>query len=147
MAEEQTNEQRAERQQSAEDAWREVGRQFEALGESLSTAFRAAWEREETQQHVRSMQAGLEKLVDRVDRAVKEAAESREGRRLRAEAEQTAESLRHAGEQTWQEVRPELLNALTKANAELQRFIDELEQKQTSGGRPQGSASDADSEG
>lgn len=120
------------RDQSAEEAWREVGQQFETLGESLSTAFRAAWESEETQQHVQSMQSGLEKLVDRVDRAVKEAGESEKGQRIRAEAQKTAESLRYAGEQTWEDVRPQLLNALTKANAELERFIERMEQRETS---------------
>lgn len=123
-------------EQAAEEAWREVGRQFEALGESLSKAFRAAWEDEQTQQHVRSMQDGLEKMVDRVDRAVKEAGESEQGKRLRTEAEKTAESLRKAGEQTWQETRPQLISALTTVNAELQRLIESLEEKPASDSDP-----------
>jgi hypothetical protein len=130
-------------EQTAEDTWREVGRQFEALGESLSKAFRAAWENEQTQQHVRSMRDGLEKMVDKVDRAVKEAGESEQGKRLRAEAEKTAESLREAGEQTWQETRPELVSALTTVNAELQRLIDSLEKKPSSDSQPPGQGQEA----
>jgi hypothetical protein len=55
------------------DAWRQVGKQFQALGESLAAAFRAAWEDEENRQHVREMQAGLEKMVNEVGQAIKAA--------------------------------------------------------------------------
>ena len=132
MAEKQSGEQETAREKPPEDAWREVGRQFEALGESLSRAVRAAWESEETQQHVRSMQDGLERMASEIDRTVQEAGESEQAKRLRAEAEKTASSLREAGEQTWQEARPQLLIALRKANAELQKLIESLDQKQSS---------------
>jgi len=129
MAEKEAQEQDAAQEQSTEEAWREVGRQFEALGESLSRAVRAAWEREETQQHVRSMQDGLEKMAHTIEHAVKEAGDSEQGKKLRTEAGKTAETLRAAGEQTWQEARPQLLAALKRMNAELQRFTESLEQK------------------
>jgi dsDNA-specific endonuclease/ATPase MutS2 len=134
MAENQSYEQEATHQREPEDAWREVGRQFEALGESLSRAVRAAWESEETQQYVSSMQEGLEKMAGEIDRTVQEAGESEQAKRLRAEAQKTATSLRQAGEQTWQEARPQLLIALRKANAELRRLIENLEQKQSTEG-------------
>jgi len=136
MAEEQGDREEASYQEPPEEAWREVGREFEALGESLSRAVRAAWESEETQQHVRSMQDGLEKMVGEVDRAVREARESPEGRKLQAEAERTADSLRQAGEQTWQEARPQLVSALRKVNAELQRLVNSLEQRSASASEP-----------
>lgn len=143
MAEEQTQEQNAAQEQSTEEAWREVGQQFEALGESLSRAFRAAWDSDETQRHVRSMQDGLEKMIEKVDHAVKDAGESQQGRRLRTEAEKTAETLRAAGEQTWQEARPQLLSVLKKVNAELQRLTESLEQEPPSGNEtPQLTASE-----
>jgi hypothetical protein len=129
-------------EQTTEEAWHEVGRQFESLGESLSKAFRAAWEDEQTQQHVRSMRDGLEKMVDKVDRAVKEAGESEQRKRLRTEAEKTAESLRKAGEQTWEEARPQLVSALTTVNAELQRLIKHLEEKPASASEPSAQGQD-----
>ncbi len=147
MAEKETPERDAVQEQTTEEAWREVGRQFETLGESLSRAFRAAWESEETQQHVRSMQDGLEKMVDKVERAVKEASASKQGERLRTEAEKTAKTLRAAGEQTWQEARPQLLSVLTKANADLQRFIESLEEEPASEDEsPQVTSSEASTE-
>lgn len=133
MAEKEAQQQHAAQEQSSEEAWREVGRQFEALGESLSRAVRAAWEREETQQHVRSMQDGLEKMAHSIERAVKEAGQSEQAKKLRTEAEKTAETLRAAGEQTWQEAQPQLLAALKRMNAELQTFTESLEKKPSSG--------------
>lgn len=137
MAKEDLHEQDTVEEKPTEEAWREVGRQFEALGESLSRALQAAWESEETQEHVdrlhvQSMQDGLEKMVDRVNQTVREASESQQGRKLRTEAERTAESLRKAGEQTWREAQPQLLSALKKVNAELQRVIDNLEKESAS---------------
>lgn len=142
MTEKQTQEQSVAQAQNTEDAWREVGRQFEALGGSLSKAVRAVWQSEETQQHVRSMQDGMEKMVDKVERAVKETRESPQGRRVRTEAEKTAETLRAAGEQTWQETQPQLLSVLKRVNAELERFTESLDQESASEGESSQSASD-----
>ncbi|MGD8245042.1 MAG: hypothetical protein PVG25_02130 [Anaerolineae bacterium] len=122
MAEEQINEER-----TTEEAWSEVGRQFEALGESLATAFRAAWQSEDTRQHVQSVQNGLEIMVNRVGQAIQDASQSPEGERVRTEAAKTAESLRSAGEEAWEEAQPHLLSALTRINAELNKLLDRME--------------------
>jgi vacuolar-type H+-ATPase subunit I/STV1 len=122
MAEEQINEER-----TTEEAWSEVGRQFEALGESLATAFRAAWQIEDTRQHVQSVQNGLEIMVNRVGQAIQDASQSPEGERVRTEAAKTAESLRSAGEEAWEEAQPHLLSALTRINAELNKLLDRME--------------------
>ena len=139
--------------QSSAEGWSEVGRQFEALGASLARALRAEWAREETRQHVEALRAGMEKMVSEVDRAVEDAAQSPQGQQLREHAAKTAESLRAAGEQTWQEAQPHLLSALTKINAELKAVVDCLEQKGSasreaspdhmSSGPPERTASDA----
>lgn len=131
MPEEQTSE-----EHTREEAWSEIGRQFEALGESLARAFRAAWESEETRRHVQSVQDGLEKMVNKVNRAVEDASQSPQGKKLRTEAVKTAESLRTAGEQTWQEAQPHLLSALTKINAELQGIIDRMERREAPSQEP-----------
>jgi DNA polymerase/3'-5' exonuclease PolX len=112
--------------QTADEAWREVGRQFQTLGESLAEAVRTAWESEGTRRHVQNMQGGLEAMAAKVDQAIKEASASPKAEKLRGEAEKAAESLREAGEQTWQEVQPHLLSALNQINAELQKMIGRL---------------------
>jgi hypothetical protein len=136
VAEEQLQEDEVTQEQNAEEAWREVGREFEALGESLSQAFRSAWKSEQTQQHVRSMQRGVEQMLDKVDRTVKEAGESPQAEKIRAEAEKTATTLQKAGEHTWQEAHPRLLAALQRLNAELERIIETLEERSASEATP-----------
>ena len=135
-------------EQTAKDAWREVGDQFKALGESLATAFRTAWEKEETREHVRGMKEGLEAMVDQVGRAIEEASASvegqkareesiryfkaaaLEGQKVRGEVERAAESARAAGEKTLQDARPHLISALDTVNAELQKLIRRMEERE-----------------
>jgi dsDNA-specific endonuclease/ATPase MutS2 len=114
---------------STEESWREVGQQFQALGESLAEAFRAAWESEETRKHVRNMEGGLKAMVSKVEQALKEVGTSPEAEKMRTEAEKAAESLREAGEKTWQEAQPHLLSALTQVNTELQKIIGRLKEE------------------
>ena len=116
-------------EQTTAEPWREVGRQFQALGESLAQAFRTAWEDEENRQHLRDMQAGLEAMVEQVGQAIKEASESPEGQKVRQEVTRAAESARAAGEQALQEAQPHLLSALRQVNVELQKIIGRLEEE------------------
>ncbi len=117
-------------EQTTEEAWREVGGQFQALGEGLAQAFRTAWENEENRQHLRDMRTGLEALVDRVSQAIEEASVSPGGQKVRREAQKAAASARAAGAQALQEARPHLLSALRQVNAELQKMIGRLEEEQ-----------------
>ena len=130
MTDEQTTRQTEQPQPTPTDAWHDVGKQFEALGQSLATAFRAAWESEENRQRAKTMQTGLESLVNQVGQAIQEAATSPEAHKARTEAEKAAESLRAAGQKTWQESRPHLVSALRQVNDELQKMIGQLEQEE-----------------
>ncbi len=114
---------------SGGDAWEDVGKQFQTLGESLAKAFRTAWENEQNQQRLHEMRNGLESIVHNVDQAIQETAASPEGQQIRSEANRAAESLRSATEQTAQEVRPHLVSALRQVNEELQKFINRMEEK------------------
>ena len=115
--------------QGMEESWQEVGRQFQALGESLAQAFRTAWESEENRQHLDSVKSGLESLVDNIGRAIQETGASPEGQRVREEAEKATESARVAGEKALQDARPHLLSALEWMNEEMQKIIGRLEQE------------------
>jgi hypothetical protein len=129
-------------EQTTDESWHEVGRQFKALGESLATAFRTAWESEENRQHLESMKTGLEAMVNQVGQAIQEASASPQGQKVRVEVERAAESARAAGAQALQDARPHLLSALRQVNVELQKVISRLEQKApTSGGPASGSTS------
>ncbi len=130
MTDEPTDQQTGQTQPAPADAWHDVGKQFEALGQSLATAFRTAWESEENRKRMKGMQAGLEAMVNEVGKAIRETSESPEGQQARAEAHKAAQSLRTAGQQTWQEARPHLVSALHQVNAELQKMISQLEQEE-----------------
>lgn len=113
--------------QQAEESWREVGQQFQALGESLGQALRTAWENETTQRRVHEMRDGLEAMANEIGRAVDDTTKSPQGQKVRQDAERAVEGLRSAGEQTVQEVRPQLINALQQLNTELQKLINRME--------------------
>ena len=129
MIDEQTTLPTEQPQPTPPDPWKDVGKQFEALGQSLATAFRAAVESEESRQRVKTMQTGLESLVNQVAKAIQEGAASPEAQKARTEAEKAAESLRTAGQKTWQESRPHLVSALRQVSAELHKMISQLEQE------------------
>jgi hypothetical protein len=113
--------------QNTNEAWQEVGRQFQALGESLATAIQAAWQNEEVRRQAQGMKTGLEAMVNDVGQAIKETASSPKAQSVKAEAVKTAESFRTAGEETVQEVRPHLVAALQTLNEELQKLIGRLQ--------------------
>ena len=116
---------------TTDESWREVGRQFQALGESLAQAFRTAWESEENRHHVENMRTGLESMVEHVSQAIQEACDSPDGQRVRGEVERAAQSARVAGEKALQDAQPHLLSALNYVNAELQKIISRMESKES----------------
>lgn len=120
-------------QKKTSEAWQEVGRQFKTLGESISQAFRTAWQDEENRRRMEEMRSGLESMVREVGRTIDETAKSPAGQQLRSDAEQAAAKIRDAGEQTVQEIRPHLLDALRQVNAELQKLADRMESHQDDG--------------
>ena len=146
MSEEQKIPPQEDRSASAtsEGSWQEVGRQFQALGESLAQAMRAAWENEETQRRVQEMRTGLEAMARDVSKAVEDTTNTPQGQKIREEAQHTAESLRSATEQTVQEVRPQLINALQTLNDELQKLVNRIEKSPSPESTPPGSDTNPD---
>jgi hypothetical protein len=114
---------------SSESNWQEVGRQFQELGQSLSQAFRAAWENEANQRRLQEVRTGLESMVSDVGKAINDTVNTPEGQKVRQEASRAAESLRTAGEKTVQEVRPQLIDALQQLNNELQNLVNRMDKK------------------
>lgn len=113
--------------QSSSEAWQEVGRQFQILGETIAAAFRASVNDEETRNHMQAIRDGLHSMVDEVDRAIEDSMASPTAQEARAEAQKAAEALREAAEQTVQGIRPHVLAALQQVNEELRKFVDRIE--------------------
>lgn len=124
-----TDEERKQSHHAAGEAWQEVGQQFRTLGESLAAAFRTTWQREETRQHLKGMQSGLEAMVEQIGQVVKEATESGEARKVQVEVEKLAQSARSAGQEVAEEVQPQLLAGLRKMKTELDQMISRLEEE------------------
>ena len=122
-----TDEQKPPESASSADAWREVGQQFESLGQSLANAFRTMWEREENRQHVEQIKSNLEQMANEVSQAVKQAADTVEGQDVKAQARKAAESAQKAGQAAIDEARPHLVKALRQVNTELQKLIEQWE--------------------
>lgn len=93
--------------------------ELKALGENLRLALQTAWESNERRKLQGEVEAGLSDLVAALQSAGTELAKSPAGQRLKAEAQSIQERVRdsHAEER----IREELLTALRRANAELQK--------------------------
>ena len=136
-----TTENSSQAESTPQNNWQDVGQQFKELGESLAQAFRTAWENEENQRRLQEMRTGLQSMVEDVGKAIDDSAKSPQGQHFREEAEKTVEKVRTAGEQTIQEVRPQLISALQQLNLELQKLVDRMEKRNTP---PAGKGNDPD---
>jgi hypothetical protein len=111
------------------DAWQEVGKQFQRLGESLAAAFQTSMKDEATRQNMKDLQDGLESAVQGIRGTVQKGVNELESRKFGEQARQAADSLINAGEQTVDEMRPHLLSALQQLNRELDRLIENMHSK------------------
>lgn len=112
-----------------QDAWDEVGRQFQSLGASLAQAVRSAWNDEENRRRVQEMQSGLESMVREVGEAINDTANTPQGQKFQQDAKRVADDLVDTGEKTVQEVRPHLMRALEQLNDELSKLVDRMNKK------------------
>jgi len=103
---------------SSGTSWRDVAAEFEALGGTLGDMLRSAWRQSDGDALVGGLRASLGSILEDVNRA---AGGTADGQRARDELARLVDSIRAAAAQAGDEVRPELLNLLRQANAELRR--------------------------
>jgi signal transduction histidine kinase len=113
-----------EQRSSGGATWADVANEFQTLGETLGDAVRAAWQRNESNQHVRELQDSLNSIMEGVAQAIDGGITTPEAKQARDQLEKCAESIRQATEQASKDLRPELISMLRQANAELRRFSD-----------------------
>ncbi|MGB8646334.1 MAG: hypothetical protein WCF84_13940 [Anaerolineae bacterium] len=111
------------------EAWREVGKQFETLGHTLADAVRTSWYSEDNRKRLQEMQGGLESMTKQVSQAIKETAANPSAEQVKEQAVKAAQTARTAGEQTIQEIRPHLVNALHQLNQELEKLVKRMEEE------------------
>ena len=142
---EQTTQQSEEATHTSSDAWQEVGKQFQTMGESLASAFRTAWEDEQNRKRMQEMRSGLESMLNEVGNALDETAKSPQMQQAKTEMHKAAASVKVATEHTVTELRPLILDALRKLNDELAKFASRMEKPQTAApAEPAGTAPAAD---
>jgi hypothetical protein len=107
------------------EGWTEIFQHFWVLGESLNTAMKTAWQREENQQQLHKLQTGLQEVAGHVSHAVKEVVETPEFQKAQA-----------AGEQAFQEIQPYLLTVLRQFRSSVDKLISQLEQPAPVAGEP-----------
>lgn len=123
------SEQTPRNENEPKDAWQEVGRQFQQLGESLAAAFQTTINDETTRKNMKDLQDGLENAVQGLRSTVQKGVGELKEQNIGEQARQAAESLKTAGEQTVQEVRPHLLSALQQLNRELDQLVQSMQSK------------------
>jgi hypothetical protein len=116
-----------EPRRASDDSWREVGQQFQILGQSLAAAFRASLNSEQTRMHLRNLQSGIQSMANELGQAMNEAAASPCAQDARIKAEKAATTARFATEEALQEVRPQILATLKQMNHDLERLIQRTE--------------------
>jgi hypothetical protein len=108
--------------------WTEIGQHFWILGENLTTALKAAWQREENQQQLQKLQINLQKVAEHADQAIKELVESPKFQQTRLEVDKATQPAQAAGQRTFHEIQPYLLTALRQVRSEVDKLISRLEQ-------------------
>lgn len=108
----------------------DLAAEFRALARNLSGALRAAWESEERRKLHAEIEDGVDELASTIRRSAQEFAQSSTGQQLRKEVEDFGERLR-SGEMEAR-IREDLLAALRKVNAELEKALSRWESPKSS---------------
>lgn len=95
--------------------------EFRNLGKNLTEVMRAAWESPERKNIQAEIEAGLNDMGKSIDKEINSFRQSPSGQRLKSDMEDINQRIR-SGEVTIK-AREELLAALKRANAELQKVI------------------------
>jgi hypothetical protein len=107
---------------NTDTSWEDVAREFQALGETLGDAVRAAWQRTESDQRMTELHDSLNAMIEDVNRTMEHSTTTPEAQQAREQFARLTDSIRQAAEQATKELRPELLSMLRQANAELRRL-------------------------
>lgn len=107
--------------------WAEPGQHFWVLGESLTAALKAAWQREETRQQLHKLQTGLQEVADQVGQTVKEVTASPQFRQACLEVDKATQPAQAAGQRAGQEIQPHLLTALRQLRSGVNKLISCLD--------------------
>jgi hypothetical protein len=104
---------------SSGTSWQDVAAEFGALGDTLGDLLRTAWQRSDGDSLISGLRQSLNSIVDDVNHATEGSPETQ---RARNDLTRLTESIRVAATPAGDELRPELVNLLREANAQLRRL-------------------------
>jgi hypothetical protein len=110
------------------ESWQEIGQNFKVLGENLAAAFKAAYQNEETRQHLTEVQVVLTKVVEEVKRSSQNIAATPEVQQVKVEVKKAAQTAKTTGQEAAVEWQPHLTAALQAVKVEIEQLIQRLEQ-------------------
>ncbi len=110
------------------DAWDEVGKQFQALGDSLTAAVRASWNDEANQAQINRVQVKLQSMADDLNAYIKEQTDTPRAQKLSDDLKRVSDSVIDAGEKVVEEVRPHVLDAVRDLTASLHKMVNRVEE-------------------
>jgi hypothetical protein len=97
-----------------------LSEEFRRLGENLAQNLKAIWEHPQTQELRGEVKEGLVELGETINRLAQDISESPAGHRVQTAVQDLEERIRNGEVES--KVRQELIRALTKVNAELERI-------------------------
>lgn len=97
----------------------ELAEEFRKLGSNLKNALQAAWNSPERERLEHEIKSGLRQAADTLADLAEEAVESETGKKMRSELESLGDRVKTGELEV--KIREDLLNALQKLNAELER--------------------------
>jgi hypothetical protein len=104
---------------SSGSSWQDVATEFENLGRTFADVIRSAWRQSEGDATLTQLRDGLQSVIESVQRHTDGSPETAQAR---DQLVRVVESIREAITQASDEVRPELVNMLRQANAELRKL-------------------------
>jgi len=116
-----------------QDAWREVGQQFEKLGESIAAAFKTAWQDENNRQEWVKVRDGLESMAQNINAAIHAGVSSPEAQEFGSKVKSAATRATEEGKQAVHEARPHVVTALRKVSTELEKLIAKMDAEKPAG--------------
>ena len=102
-----TEEEKNQDQSKATDAWNEVGKQFQLLGDSLASAFNATVQDEKVQQELKTMQSELNTAGEEISQKAKAASDSVKRVDVKEETKKMGKEAQAAGQDRRNVCQPE----------------------------------------
>jgi NAD/NADP transhydrogenase alpha subunit len=112
--------------------WKEVGARFADLGETLGRAVQSSIDDPRTQEVLEQIKNGLNQAADEIEGAIKTAKEDPKVQQFTDEATEAFNNLGELGEETVQQVKPQVIKALKSFTNAISSLLDDIENEKKS---------------